>query len=143
MKMSLLKRFTLVSFVFSIFGLGSALAQDEPVEVIEVYEIEEVVEDPVGILPQIPVDSVFGFGENIIDTPRSVSSISAEMIEQYGIDDINGLIAFSPGAFTTSFFWRRRPARHSRRSGRDLLSGNEADRESRQLSDADRCLRSR
>ena len=104
MPISLIKRLTLASFVFSIFGLGSALAQDEPVEVLELYEIEEEVEDPVGILPQIPVDSVFGFGENIVDTPRSVSSISAEMIEQYGIDDINGLIAFSPGAFTTSFF---------------------------------------
>lgn len=88
----------------SVLILGNTLAQDEAVEVLEEYEIEEAVTDPVGVLPQIPVDSIFGFGANVVDTPRSVSSISAEMIEQYGIDDINGLIAFSPGAFTTSFF---------------------------------------
>ena len=88
-----------------VFSLNIAIAQEESeVEELEEFEIEEEVIDPVGILPQVPVNSVFGFGQNIVDTPRSVSSISAEMIEQYGIDDINGLVAFSPGTFTTSFF---------------------------------------
>ena len=88
-----------------VFSLNIAIAQEESeVEELEEFEIEEEVIDPVGILPQAPVNSVFGFGQNIVDTPRSVSSISAEMIEQYGIDDINGLVAFSPGTFTTSFF---------------------------------------
>ncbi len=88
-----------------LFGLHSGISQIEgEIEELDVFEIEEEVIDPVGILPQVPVNSVFGFGQNIIDTPRSVSSISAEMIEQYGINDINGLVAFSPGTFTTSFF---------------------------------------
>ena len=98
----------LFSALLSSFALlvsaGYVYGQEEPVEKLEVFEIEEEVIDPVGLLPQVPVDSVFGFGENLIDIPRSVSSVSAEMIEQYGITDINGLIAFAPGTFTTSFF---------------------------------------
>lgn len=100
------------TFIFSallssfalLVSAGYVYGQEEPVEELEVFEIEEEVIDPVGLLPQVPVDSVFGFGENLVDIPRSVSSVSAEMLQQFGITDINGLVAFSPGAFTTSFF---------------------------------------
>ncbi len=100
------------TFIFSallssfalLVSAGNFYGQEEPVEELEVFEIEEEVIDPVGLLPKVPVDSVFGFGENLVDIPRSVSSISAEMLQQFGITDINGLVAFSPGAFTTSFF---------------------------------------
>ena len=87
-----------------LFGVSLSYAQKEPVEELEAFEVEEKVIDPVRLLPQMPVDSVFGFAENLFDIPRSVSSVSAEMLQLYGITDINGLIAFVPGTFTTSFF---------------------------------------
>ena len=53
-----------------VFSLNIAIAQEESeVEEWEEFEIEEEVIDPVGILPQVPVNSVFGFGQNIVEAP--------------------------------------------------------------------------
>lgn len=77
---------------------GAAVAQDDAEDVIE------VVGSNLDALPVENVGSVFGFGKNLVETPRSVSTISAEQIERFGIDDIYGLVAQSPGTFTNSFF---------------------------------------
>ncbi len=47
---------------------------------------------------------MFGFGKNILETPRSLTSISNEMLDRVNITDINDLVALSPGSFTQSFF---------------------------------------
>ena len=90
-------------------GLGVFLSaplsaqEEEPVE-LETYTAEGEVEDDLGILPTEPVDSVFGFGKTLLETPRAVSSISEGMIEALNISDIDDLVVVSPGAFTQSFF---------------------------------------
>lgn len=78
-------------------------AQEETVE-LEDFITEEEVNDDLGLLPTEPVESVFGFGKTILETPRSVSSVSASMIDAYNINDIDDLVVVSPGAFTQSFF---------------------------------------
>src|SRR3569833_2391718 len=64
----------------------------------------EVTADKLHVLPTEPVDSVFGLGKSIIETPRSLTSISNEMLNRVNITDINDLVALSPGSFTQSFF---------------------------------------
>ncbi|MCM2680226.1 TonB-dependent siderophore receptor [Echinimonas agarilytica] len=78
-------------------------AQEEVVE-LETYTAEGQVEDSMGIMPTEPVKSVFGFGKTILETPRGVTSVSADMMENYNITDIDDLVLVSPGAFTQSFF---------------------------------------
>src|SRR5882724_3816074 len=60
--------------------------------------------DRVHVLPTDPVDSVFGFGKTLIETPRSVTTISKEMLDKVMITEIDDLVALSPGSFTQSFF---------------------------------------
>src|SRR5256885_1836897 len=67
-------------------------------------ETIEVQADKLHVLPTQPVDSVFGFGKSIIETPCSLTSISNEMLNRVNITDINDLVALSPGSFTQSFF---------------------------------------
>ena len=64
----------------------------------------EVTADRLKVLPTEPIDTVFGFGKNILETPRSLTSISNEMLDRVNITDINDLVALSPGSFTQSFF---------------------------------------
>ena len=78
-------------------------ASDEVVE-LETFVTEEKVEDDLGLLPTEPVSSVFGFGKTLLETPRSVTSISIEMLDRYGITDIDDMVVLSPGSFTQSFF---------------------------------------
>lgn len=68
-------------------------------------DIEKIeVTGSLGSLPGNDVESVFGFGKSILETPRSASTISDAQIERFSISDIDELVAFSPGTFTQSFF---------------------------------------
>jgi iron complex outermembrane receptor protein len=51
-----------------------------------------------------PVDSVFGFGKRVDETPRSFTTISNELLEKTIITEIDDLVAMTPGAYTQSFF---------------------------------------
>ena len=77
---------------FSIAGIANA-------------EMEEiVVKGDLGSLPGENVQSVFGFNKSLLETPRSASTISEEMMERFNMQDIDELIAVAPGSFTQSFF---------------------------------------
>ena len=65
---------------------------------------EVVVVGNLGSLPDEEVQTVFGFGKSLLYTPRSVSTVSYEMMTRFGMRDIDELIAVSPGTFTQSFF---------------------------------------
>ena len=75
-----------------------ALAQDDE-------EIEEIiVEGSLRSLPTQDVGSVFGFDKSVLETPRSISTISSEQIERFGIANVDDFVALAPGTFTQSFF---------------------------------------
>jgi iron complex outermembrane receptor protein len=74
-----------------------ALAQDEEIE-------EIIVEGSLRSLPTQDVGSVFGFDKNLLETPRSASTVSSDQIERFGIADIDDFVALAPGTFTQSFF---------------------------------------
>ncbi|MBQ4832917.1 TonB-dependent receptor [Pseudoalteromonas sp. MMG010] len=89
-------------------GLGmstNVFAAEEPVADADAKDIEKIeVRGSLGSLPGEAVESVFGFGVSILETPRSVSTISGEQMERFAIGDIDELVAFAPGTFTQSFF---------------------------------------
>src|SRR5688572_14840998 len=63
-----------------------------------------VVQDRLEVLPTTPVESVFGFGKTVLETPRSLTTISNEMMNKTIITEIDDLVALTPGSFTQSFF---------------------------------------
>ena len=65
---------------------------------------EIVVRGDLDSLPGGYVESVFGFDKSLLETPRSASTISAALLERFDLQDIDELIALSPGTFTQSFF---------------------------------------
>lgn len=68
-------------------------------------EMEEVVvQGDLGSLPGESVKSVFGMNKSLLETPRSASTISEEMMERFNMGDIDELVAVAPGSFTQSFF---------------------------------------
>ncbi len=60
--------------------------------------------DRISVIPTAPLESVFGFGKSAVETPRSVTTISAEMLNKVMITEIDDLVALTPGSFTQSFF---------------------------------------
>lgn len=74
------------------------------VQKLDTVVVKEKVEDRLGIMPTEPVKSVFGFDMSVKETPRSVTSITSEVMDNFDITNINDLVALSPGAFTQSFF---------------------------------------
>ena len=68
-------------------------------------DVEElVVTADLDSLPDDEMRTVFGFGRSLLDTPRSASTVSDEMMARFNIRDIDELIALAPGSFTQSFF---------------------------------------
>jgi iron complex outermembrane receptor protein len=62
-----------------------------------------VTADKMGLMTKVG-KSAFGFNKTIEETPRSLSTVSSDMMESYNISDIDDLVLVSPGAFTQSFF---------------------------------------
>ena len=86
---------------------GVSAAPEEPGEAAgdRAVAVEEIV--VVADLDSLPGDvrrSLFGFEKSILETPRSASSVSEEMMDRFNIRDIDELIALAPGSFTQSFF---------------------------------------
>ncbi len=94
---------SMLSVAVSCALTATAYAQDDDTVELDTFVTEDVV-DEMNLLPTEPVDSVFGFDKTLLKTPRSVSTISTETIDAYGISDIDDLVILAPGAFTQSFF---------------------------------------
>src|SRR5688500_13529306 len=55
--------------------------------------------DRVNVIPTEALDSVFGLGKTVVETPRSITTISNEMLSRVMITEIDDLVALTPGAF--------------------------------------------
>ena len=89
--------------VLTLTASFAATAADETSDTSGVIE-EIVVVGDLGSLPGDAVKTVFGFDKSLLETPRSVSTASAEMMDRFNMRDIDELIALAPGTFTQSFF---------------------------------------
>ncbi len=86
-----------LSTAIIIVCLGSSSLWSDDIE-------EIVVTGDLNSLPGEAVDSVFGVNKSILETPRSASTISEEMMDRFLMNDIDELILVAPGTFTQSFF---------------------------------------
>ncbi len=91
-----------IAVAFGLLAPSSAAFAQESKEDKNIEKIE--VTGSLGSLPGQDVEAVFGFGKSILETPRSASNISGELLDRFDITDIDELIAFAPGTFTQSFF---------------------------------------
>lgn len=94
----------LLPFAFGQSAPPATAAADEPVVQLERFVTEGRSNDPFGILPTEPVDSIFGFKKTLLDTPRSVSSLSDDLMTAYGIESALDVTKLVPSTFTTSIF---------------------------------------
>ncbi len=78
----------------------------EPVTVLERFiAAETALESSNTLLPTSrPVDSIYGFGRDLVDTPRAVTVITPEAIAQRGLDDVYDLAALVPGSTVQNFY---------------------------------------
>ena len=72
-------------------------------EVVSLGDVQ-VVADPLRLLPNEPSTSAFGFNKRLIETPRSVSTVSSETIDLFGLSAVEDLVRLVPGTFTTTRF---------------------------------------
>ena len=86
----------LLVLAIGLLGFNSAMAESEMEEI--------VVKGDLGSLPGERVDSVFGFEKSILETARSASTVSEEMMDRFNMQDIDELVVLAPGTFTQSFF---------------------------------------
>jgi iron complex outermembrane receptor protein len=83
-------------------GKPVAAQIDEPSAAIS--DVIVVTADPNRILPNSPSASSFGFNKPLLETPRSVSIISQETIDLFGLSAVEDLVKVVPGVFTTTRF---------------------------------------
>ena len=82
----------------AIDALAQSVAADDTLKEIVVSG------DRLDVMQTKPVDSVFGFGKTVLETPRSLTTISNDLMTKTLITGINDLVALTPGSFTQSFF---------------------------------------
>ena len=93
------------SIALSIAAITPLMAaQAETAQADEDVIEEVVVTGDLNSLPGENVESIFGFNKSILETPRSVSTVSEELMDRMNMQDIDELVTVSPGSFTQSFF---------------------------------------
>lgn len=80
-------------------------AQDVDELVVSARRVESLgIEDVFDLLPDHSDDLVFGISSSILDTPRSMITVSEKVMDLYGIESTNDFISVTPGTQTASFF---------------------------------------
>ena len=104
-----MSRITSALFVAALLTPAAFFAQvktaddqkpSEPIIVLEKFVTDGAVNDPLGVLPTTPSGSSFGFDKPLLDTPRTVSVISADMIDKMGLSAVEDLVRVVPGVYT-------------------------------------------
>src|SRR5688572_9669658 len=88
-------------FAAAALSAEETKAEGEAEDVAELSDIE-VIDDPLRTLPNEVSGSSFGFSKPLLETPRSVSFISRETIDLYGISAVEDLARLTPSVFTPS-----------------------------------------
>lgn len=92
---------TICSLSLGAVAMTTLPAQADDAETLDTVVVEG---DRINVIPTEPLESVFGFGKSAVETPRSITTISSEMLSKVMITEIDDLVALTPGSFTQSFF---------------------------------------
>jgi len=77
-------------------GEKSAEKTTEPILVLEKVVAEKKLTDPINLLDNEPVDSVFGFKKSLMETPRALSVLSDDVMTAYGIESALDVTSWCP-----------------------------------------------
>jgi len=84
-------------------GIQVGPSARDPVVTLEKFIANES-NDPIGILPNEPADSIFGFMKTPLETPRAVTVLSDDLMQAYGIETALDVSKIAPNTYTTSIF---------------------------------------
>ena len=114
LKVAPVRRVTGIAAIALLAPLGPLAQSSQEGATVEAENVEQIVvgaermdqgaADSFGILSSAPVDTVFGLGKTLHETPRAAASLSADMLSLYGVERVTDFSNVSPGAFTASFF---------------------------------------
>lgn len=89
--------------VFLVMGTVNAQSEAPAAgaeeDVTELSDIE-VTDSPLGALGKEVGATAFGFDKPLLETPRSVSFITTDQIDMFGVSSVNDLARLVPGVFT-------------------------------------------
>ncbi|MEN9840248.1 MAG: hypothetical protein RL376_48 [Verrucomicrobiota bacterium] len=80
---------------------ASSATASEPVVQLEDLKVE-ASGDPNFLMPTQPLQGATGFSKSIVDTPRSVTTVSSDLIDKIGIRDGDQLSRIVPGTYTVN-----------------------------------------
>ena len=96
------------TFLLGLPGLPALQGQsapqpvDEDIVVLEKFVADDTAEDPAFVLPNQPVQGVVGFSKRLVETPRSATIVSAEMISSMSLSEVSDLSRIAPSTNTTT-----------------------------------------
>lgn len=91
----------LASGLGAMFPLLGAAADSDTVLTMDKFNAEEK-SDPNGVLP--PPNSMFGLDKMVVEIPRSISTVSGDMVEKFHINELVDMASFVPSTYTSFSF---------------------------------------
>jgi iron complex outermembrane receptor protein len=64
--------------------------------------VVEAVSPEASTLPNRPTDSVYGLGDTVLDTPRSIYEVSKDQLQYDALNSVNDLARYSPSVTASS-----------------------------------------
>jgi iron complex outermembrane receptor protein len=105
------RAFATASLIFSSIAFAadaprqrSDTKDTEPIVTLEKFVANGATDDTIGLLDKEPTDSIFGFKKTLLETPRSVTTLSDDLMVAYGIESALDVTKLAPSTFTTSIF---------------------------------------
>lgn len=90
----------LVAFMAFMFTSLSLLSSAQEIEEVTVTGTA----DYFSIIPNEDSDGAFGLSKSLLETPRSITTVSEDLIEKFALRSVDDMVRLTPGAFTSSFF---------------------------------------
>src|SRR3954468_13665332 len=95
--------YALISSGF-LFAADSSEKSDSGTESIVLMEkfVASEGNDPKGVMP--PPNNAFGMDKPVLEIPRSISTVSGEMVEKFNINELVDMARFVPSTYTSFSF---------------------------------------
>src|SRR5690242_19414838 len=83
---------------------GTETKKSEDIVMLEKFVAEDKAFDLNSVLPTTLVESVFGFAKPLVETPRSATLLSSELVDKVGLRNIEDIARVVPSSYS-SFRW--------------------------------------
>ncbi|HKB92442.1 MAG TPA: TonB-dependent receptor plug domain-containing protein, partial [Opitutaceae bacterium] len=97
----------LLLLALTVSGACSAFTQEKKEDTVvelEKFVSEEKAADANNVVNVKPVNSVFGFDKSLLDTPRAITVVTSQMLENSGIKSSSDFIKVAPATYSNFRF---------------------------------------